>query len=501
MGLFSKKEKKEETSPLVVTKSVGTENPKLALEDAIYSLIKEQPFYAELITRCKISMGSDIPTAGVRIMPTGALEMYINPEFFLALTQFERCGLAMHEMLHLMNDHISRGAGLNHQISNVAMDNAINQMIPKRFLPGCAILPEGLAKDLNIDVKHNLNFEEYYYLLKSKQNKLEQYNNCPVHGQNGQQGQSQGQQGQNPSEGQGEGQEGSGEGNGQKEGEGQQQGQGSGKGQEKKCTCPQDHSGQGQQGQGQGDRSKMRVMDDHSYWESGIQDEDMVKQAIKSWVESAREETIRKHGSGSIPRELLDKLEDLLKEKVVDWRRVVKNFIGRKITFDVESTRKRPNRRLGLKATGKKFKPGPGILFATDCSGSVGNHEYLIFLSEAVNATKLFREKAKMLFFDWDLLKDKKGEPLIYKLGDQKKLPQRPMQGGTNFQPVIDYANKVKPDLLVIFTDGEAPAPTKANCPVLWVICGGRDNPELKGKRLLLPKEWDKKKVSKMVEA
>jgi predicted metal-dependent peptidase len=112
-------------------------------------------------------------------------------------------------------------------------------------------------------------------------------------------------------------------------------------------------------------------------------------------------------------------------------------------------------------------------------------------MAEIKEALKNFPEKCEMIFFDWTVFKEK------IKLNSMKKIPSRPLQGGTSFQPVMDYARESKPDLLIVLTDGEAPTPTKPGCPVLWVIIGGRDNPELFGKRIVVDKK-DLKKVSKM---
>lgn len=294
-----------------------------------------------------------------------------------------------------------------------------------------------------------------------------------------QQQQSGDQQGQKPQQGQ------------QQPGQGQQQGQGSnGQGQQ---------SGQGgnQPGQGSGTGSSRRenlphVLDNHEVWRSDGQTQEDTRMAVQNALSQAMEETIRQYGEGSVPASIRNMLNDALKPPKVDWRKVLTNYIGRKISFERASTRKRPNRRLGLIAPGKTAKQGPKTLFAVDCSGSVGDDEYLEIMSEIKEALKNFPEKCEMLFFDWTVFKEK------IKINTMKKVPRRPLQGGTSFQPVIDYAKENKPDLLIILTDGEAPTPTKPGCPVLWVIIGGTDNPNLFGKRIVVDKK-DVKKISKTV--
>lgn len=291
--------------------------------------------------------------------------------------------------------------------------------------------------------------------------------------QQSQSGQSKGQQSQQQ-QGQGQQQPGAG-----------QQGQG------------QSGSGQGQQpGQGQGGAGNRRenlphVIDNHEVWHDNGQSQEDTRMAVQNALSQAMDETIRQYGEGSVPASIRNMINESLKAPKIDWRKVLTNYIGRKISFERASTRKRPNRRLGLIAPGKTSKQGPKTLFAVDCSGSVADEEYLEIMAEIKEALKNFPEKCEMLFFDWTVFKEK------IKINTMKKIPARPLQGGTSFQPVMDYAKEARPDLLIVLTDGEAPTPTKPGCPVLWVIIGGRDNPELFGKRIVIDKK-DLKKVSKM---
>ena len=273
----------------------------------------------------------------------------------------------------------------------------------------------------------------------------------------------------------------------------QQQGQGEGQGQGEQQS--QSQGGQRQQGSGSNRRENLpHVIDNHEVWRSDGQTQEETKMAVQAALNEAMDEARRQYGEGSIPANIKNMLNEALKPAKINWRKVLSNYIGRKISFEKSSTRKRPNRRLGLIAPGKTLKLGPKTLFAVDCSGSVNDHEYLEIMAEVDEALKTFPEKCEMLFFDWEVFKDK------LKLNSLKKIPRRPLNGGTNFQPVINYAKEYKPDLLIILTDGEAAIPTKPQFPVLWVIIGGRDNPNLFGKRIVIDPK-DLKKVSKALGA
>ena len=50
-------------------------------------------------------------------------------------------------------------------------------------------------------------------------------------------------------------------------------------------------------------------------------------------------------------------------------------------------------------------------------------------------------------------------------------------RGGTDFQAIMDYAEKSGADGLVISTDGYAPAPRQPRCKVLWLMNKKEEKP------------------------
>ena len=291
--------------------------------------------------------------------------------------------------------------------------------------------------------------------------------------------------------------QGDGEGDGQGEGEGQQ-----GKGSKGPKGEQGDQDGEGSGGgenqepesedldeDGDSSYDGPRVIDNHELWQTGTDDPEDQKMTLQNVLNQAKEDCIRQYGSDSIPLNVLEMLEQTLAPARVSWEKLLRQFIGRKMSFERAGTRKRPNRRLGLKALGKTFKQGPKTLFAVDCSGSVSDDMYLKIMGEIKGASKNFPDKVDTIFFDTQVSG-------ITPLGQTQKMPRRQFSGGTNFQPVIDFAIEYKPDLLIILTDGVAPIPTKPACPVLWAIIG-TDNPNLYGLRIVIPDDTDTKKVSK----
>lgn len=295
-------------------------------------------------------------------------------------------------------------------------------------------------------------------------------------------------------------QESQGEGDGEGEGEGDGE-NGEGKGKGKSPKGEQGESGEpSEDGEGEPESGDLdedgddgydgpRVLDNHELWQTGTDDPEDQKMTLQNVLNQAKEDCIRQYGSDSIPLNVLEMLDQTLAPARVSWEKLLRQFIGRKMSFERAGTRKRPNRRLGLKALGKTFKQGPKTLFAVDCSGSVSDDMYLKIMGEIKGASKNFPDKVDTIFFDTQVSG-------VTPLGQTQKMPRRQFSGGTNFQPVIDFAIEYKPDLLIILTDGVAPIPTKPSCPVLWAIIG-TDNPNLYGLRIVIPDDADTKKVSK----
>lgn len=624
------------------------------MDKTISILLSYQPFMACLVQRCKLRWTDKCPTAGVRIMPAGVIELLVNPEFFYLQSEAARVGLMWHEMYHLIAGHIEGSYGLDPETANVAMDESINQLIPQRFLPKRAILPEFFRheknkvfeyyynqhlkrgdaakyqqpkkyeggvddeqnkKDLKEQIKKALERQKE---LQDKQESLQEDMEKSSKGnkskdqksddksdqgekQQSKSQESQGQDsdknqdGQSEQDGQQESQMSGGQGSGQsssgnsgtpsenqksiaksqdkiedkqdelsekmqdnglkddaetsddltdrqkdlrkrmenlekdmkdssdKQGTGQQkemkglqdeqqkaqqeiedalnkledinkkqqqrqqqkqQGQGQqGQGQ------PQDGQGSGQGngqgvGQGNGEDESPQVMDSHDMWHTSPASPEEQKMSLGNVLSQAIADAERQFGYNSVPMELRQMMEKTMAKPKVNWRTVVRNYYGRCLVNDQVYSRKKPNRKFGYLAPGKSQKFGPKIIVAADCSGSVADAEYMEFMTEFLGIAGEIAEKVEMIFFDTKVFDQK-----LMLDANMKKIPPRPLSGGTDFQCVIDYANDRKPDLLIVLTDGAAPTPTKPKYPTLWAICGGRDNPALFGKRVLIELE------------
>jgi len=175
--------------------------PGIEIEKARAILITEQPFFACLLQACKFSWDERVKTAGVRVNSSGQVELVVSRKFWDGLDGYEGVGLLMHEMLHILNEHLVRGSDYNFRIANLAMDIAINQYIPKGWLPKGALLPEMKNPDGSMLWKFEPKkaFEVYYVELLKIKEQLENEKNGKNGNGNGSgkpgDGQSQGQPG------------------------------------------------------------------------------------------------------------------------------------------------------------------------------------------------------------------------------------------------------------------------------------------------------------------
>lgn len=132
-------------------------------------------FYACMISQCKIIVDNTLPSiAGVNFMHD-KYQLFINDDKFGEVSVVNRLAILKHEMLHILNKHITRKEDRNHINFNYATDCAINQLINLNHLPSGAILPTNLIK--NKTVPYNLSAEQYYELIENEEDNKDNKDN------------------------------------------------------------------------------------------------------------------------------------------------------------------------------------------------------------------------------------------------------------------------------------------------------------------------------------
>lgn len=165
--------------------------------------------------------------------------------------------------------------------------------------------------------------------------------------------------------------------------------------------------------------------------------------------------------------------------KRINWRNRIRTFIGNMLWKYRQLTRKRPNRRTGYLFCGSKRVHVDRYLVATDTSGSV----YTDLLAQFLDVINSLLEFCPIDLMQFDADKTSGPEPFNRKRVDYEFTGR----GGTNFQPVIDAADKGHYRGLVILTDGCADVCTKPKTAhVLWVLPKGCNPPVPWGERVYM---------------
>lgn len=154
----------------------------------------------------------------------------------------------------------------------------------------------------------------------------------------------------------------------------------------------------------------------------------------------------------------------------ISYKEVIKRFNTSIISGKSVSSRMKVNRRYDLASPGYRREYQSKLIFAVDTSGSMTEDDLKEGFAVINNICK--HSEIEYVLFDTSIkLIEKKRK----NAQTQFKVKGR---GGTDFQEVVDYAEKKAVDGLVIFTDGCASAPTKPkHTKVLWLLHSKEQRP------------------------
>ena len=220
----------------------------------------------------------------------------------------------------------------------------------------------------------------------------------------------------------------------------------------------------GQPGPGKGDSFEgMDSFDSHDQFgdvDGTIKEiaEERLKDAIKKAAEEA--EKARNWGSvsGSMRRDIMDKIATK-----VDWRKVLRYFVKTSQRSDKRSTPRRLNKRFPKIHPGKRVRRHAKIAISIDQSGSVDDAMLAAFFSELNKLAEV--AEFTVVPFDTEVAKDK---VYVWKKG-QSRRTERVACGGTCFDAPTKYVNELNFDGHIILTDLCAPKPVSSNCQRMWM--------------------------------
>lgn len=214
-------------------------------------------------------------------------------------------------------------------------------------------------------------------------------------------------------------------------------------------------------------------MDSHDGWDEEIPDDmrEYIEGKIKGIIEKAvRHADSHSDGWGNIPSDIREEIRRSI-SMVINWRNVLRQFVGMLVRGNRTTTIKRINRRYPYIHPGVKRGYTAKLLIAIDESGSVGDDMLEMFFAELEQLTK--KVDVTLLHFDCSCdIKDL----YEWKKGARPRL-NRIKTGGTNFDAPTNLANDIKNrgrwDGMLVMTDGQAPAPGPSRIKRGWVLGQG----------------------------
>jgi predicted metal-dependent peptidase len=195
----------------------------------------------------------------------------------------------------------------------------------------------------------------------------------------------------------------------------------------------------GDEGEGEGNKPKLSK-------------EDM--KAIKDEIKEAMIQSAQAAGAGKVPAGIMRMIKDLTEPKM-DWREVLRMNIQSIIRNDYSF--QRPNRKSqhsGAVLPGMKNDETVDVAVAIDMSGSIGDEDAKIFLSEVKGIMDQYADyKIDLWTFDTEVY----GYVQISQDNDHELLEYQPQGGGgtdfeVNWQFMVE--NDIQPKKFIMFTDG-----------------------------------------------
>jgi predicted metal-dependent peptidase len=227
--------------------------------------------------------------------------------------------------------------------------------------------------------------------------------------------------------------------------------------------------------------SEGEALKSHETWKEIAQASHNERMLLQAEIEDLIKIAAKRTGPrqiGNMPSAIRTALEVIVHTKPsINWKQSLRIFSASSSRTYIKNTLSQPSKRYGT-TPGIKIRKRNRLLVAIDTSGSIGTNELGIFFNELYY---LWKQGAEIRVVECDCAIANEYE---YK----GKVPQFVKGGGgTDFDPVMEYANRMGIlDGIIYFTDGIAEIPKqKSKAPVFWLIApegAAKDELELPGR-------------------
>lgn len=199
-----------------------------------------------------------------------------------------------------------------------------------------------------------------------------------------------------------------------------------------------------------------------------------IKDRVTSIIVQAQTQSIMAgKAAGEIPGEIERLIDDLINPKL-DWKQLLDRFVSEKVKNDYSW--QRPNKRfMPNHYLPSMWSDSIGhVTIAIDTSGSVSEDELKEMLSEIESIREIYNPKElTILDCDYEIHN-------IHTVTEGTDIMDLKFSGngGTRFEPVIDYCRQHKTSLLIYFTDLWAdPIREHQDFDVLWICTDNSHEP------------------------
>ena len=355
------------------------------LTTARVGLLLKAPFFGNMATRMQIIDASDwCPTAA-----TNGRNFYYNKDFVTKLSVKKLEFLFGHEILHCVFDHFGRVGSRDRQLSNIAQDYAVNQILVDERI-GQKIDEVQICYDSKY---RGMAWEEIYDELYEKAEKIslpellkELGDTLDEH-------------------------------------------------------INEDGNGEGDEGKGNGGKGRPTMTKAEA-------------QAIKDEIKEAMISAAAAAGAGKTPAGIQRLIKDLTEPKM-NWRELIRMNIQSIIRNDYSFSRpSRKGQMSGAVLPGMKNDETIDVAIAIDMSGSIGQEDATVFLSEVKGIMDQYQDYAIDLWcFDTAIYNHQR---ITHDNGDDLLSYEPKGGGGTDFMANYEYMKDIglQPKKFIMFTDG-----------------------------------------------
>jgi predicted metal-dependent peptidase len=356
------------------------------LTTARIGLLLKAPFFGNMATRMRLINADD----WCQTAATNGRDFYYNTKFVEKLTVKKLEFLFAHEICHCVFDHFGRVGSRDRQLSNIAQDFAVNQILVDERI-GEKITEVKICYDPKY---RGMAWEEIYDDLWEKAEKIPMDQLLKQLG-----------------------------------------------------DLLDDHIKEGDgQGDGEGDEK------DGKGKRPGLSKEEAQK--IKDEIKQAMIQSAAAAGAGKTPSGIQRMIKDMTEPKM-NWRELVRQEIQSIVRNDYSFQRvNRKSMHSGAILPGMKEATTIDVAISVDMSGSIGDEDAKVFLSEIKGIMDQYEDfKINLWCFDTDIYNHKE---ITHDNSHDLEEYEPEGGGGTDFEVNFTFMqeNDIRPKKFIMFTDG-----------------------------------------------